>query len=342
MIKLHGEHAAALGGAHLLAQIRLAAEAVLAFAAFGRIERDDVIALLQAFHAGTHLDHDSGALMAQDRREKAFGVAAGQGEFVGMTDARRLDLDQHLARLRPFQVDGLDHQRLSGLVGHGGVAVPAVGIRRGVARLLRELHRPLRVLVERLDYLELDTSKECTRDGGQYINCDTLKAISADTDRTWRKVDSVLLPTTGYTLSAQFGSGLADGSALAVVLGCSRSDTQVNLPTGPVNLEGVLQPSEDSDLMALSTDVPRLTTEGIVALLGSTVHDGYLVATPEHSDLSAVVPRLPGAVAVPLHWRNIVYVGNWLTFALITLAMWVRVARDEAESADANQGVMNQ
>jgi hypothetical protein len=135
---------------------------------------------------------------------------------------------------------------------------------------------------------------------------------------------------------------LADGSALAVVLGCSRSDTQVNLPTGPVNLEGVLQPSEDSDLMALSTEVPRLTTEGIVALLGLTVHDGYLVATPEHSDLSAVVPRLPGAVAVPLHWRNIVYVGNWLTFALITLAMWVRVARDEAETADANQGVMNQ
>ncbi|KAB0581097.1 BamA/TamA family outer membrane protein [Ideonella dechloratans] len=68
-------------------------------------------------------------------------------------------------------------------------------------------------VVERLDYLELDTSKECTRDGGQYINCDTLKAVSADTDRTWRKVDSVLLPTTGYTLSAQFGSGLADGSA---------------------------------------------------------------------------------------------------------------------------------
>ena len=139
-----------------------------------------------------------------------------------------------------------------------------------------------------------------------------------------------------------FDLRLADGSALAVVLGCSSSDTQVNLPTGPVNFEGVLQPSEDSDLMALSTDVPRLTTEGIVALLGSTVHDGYLVATPEHSDLSAVVPRLPGAVAVPLHWRNIVYVGNWLTFALITLAMWVRVARDEAESANPNQGVMNQ
>ncbi len=76
-------------------------------------------------------------------------------------------------------------------------------------RIGRSTEHPV---VERLDYVELDGSRECTREGAHFINCETLKAASVATDRTWRKVDSVLLPTRGYTLTAQFGSGLAEGS----------------------------------------------------------------------------------------------------------------------------------
>src|SRR4030095_4079227 len=36
-------------------------------------------------------------------------------ELVGMADARRLDLDQHLAEFRPFEVDFLDLEVLAGL-----------------------------------------------------------------------------------------------------------------------------------------------------------------------------------------------------------------------------------
>jgi hypothetical protein len=107
---------------------------------------------------------------------------------------------------------------------------------------------------------------------------------------------------------------------------------EVTLPSGTVHVSGVLQPSEDSDLMAIPSDVDRLTTSALVAALESTVHDGYLVAVPPLDGFNQVTPRLSGTVSVPLHWRNIVYVGNWLTFAVITLAMWTRVVRDEVSA----------
>jgi hypothetical protein len=65
-----------------------------------------MIALLHAGHAAADIDHDAGALMAQDRREQAFGIGAGQREFVGMADAGGLDFDQHLALARPLELHG--------------------------------------------------------------------------------------------------------------------------------------------------------------------------------------------------------------------------------------------
>jgi hypothetical protein len=74
-----------------------------------------VIALLQRHDARPDIDHDARALMAEDHREQAFGIAARARELVGMANARRLDLDQHLAELRPFEVDFLDLEVLAGL-----------------------------------------------------------------------------------------------------------------------------------------------------------------------------------------------------------------------------------
>src|SRR3546814_6082406 len=88
----------ALRGADRRAEIGLVRGAALALAAFRCVQRNHVIAFLQAFHVGTDVDDDAGALVAEDRREDAFRVGAGQRVLVGMADAGRLDLDQHFAR----------------------------------------------------------------------------------------------------------------------------------------------------------------------------------------------------------------------------------------------------
>ena len=65
-------------------------------------------------HAGADLDHDARALVSEDRREEPLGIGARERVGVGVTDAGRLDLDQHLAGARPVELDGLDGERLSG------------------------------------------------------------------------------------------------------------------------------------------------------------------------------------------------------------------------------------
>ena len=113
-------HALALRGADRDAEIGAAREAELTVAAFGRVERDHVIADRDAGHARADLDHHARTLMAQHGGEQAFRVAAGEGEGVRVAHARRLDLDQHFAGLGALQIEGFEHKRLTCLKGHGG------------------------------------------------------------------------------------------------------------------------------------------------------------------------------------------------------------------------------
>ena len=115
-----GHHALALRGAHGLAQIGLARQAELALAAFGGVQRNHMVALLEAGHARAHVHHHARAFMAQNGRKQAFGVGARQRVVVGVADARGLDLDQHFAELRAFEVHGFYGQGLSGLPGDSG------------------------------------------------------------------------------------------------------------------------------------------------------------------------------------------------------------------------------
>ena len=72
-----------------------------------------MVAGLQRFDAGPDIDHDARALMAEDRGKQALRIGARERERVGVADAGGLDLDQHLARLRPLEIDRLDGQRRS-------------------------------------------------------------------------------------------------------------------------------------------------------------------------------------------------------------------------------------
>ena len=82
-----------------------------------------MVALLRGGDARADIDDDAGALMAEDRREDAFRIGAGERELVRMADAGRLDLDQNFAGPRAFQLNGHDFERLAGLNGDGGADV---------------------------------------------------------------------------------------------------------------------------------------------------------------------------------------------------------------------------
>ena len=95
-------------------------EAVLALPAFGSVERDHVVAGLDALDALANFEHDAGPLVSEDRRKEPFGIGTGKSELVCMADPRGHYLDQDLAFLRPVQIDIDDLQRLAGGGGNCG------------------------------------------------------------------------------------------------------------------------------------------------------------------------------------------------------------------------------
>ncbi len=74
-------------------------------------------------HAGPDVDDDARAFVPEDRRKEPFRIGARARELVGVADAGRLDLDQHLAGLRAVELHGLDDERRSCAMGNGGTDV---------------------------------------------------------------------------------------------------------------------------------------------------------------------------------------------------------------------------
>ena len=84
-----GHHALALGDADGLAQIGLARQAVLALAAFGRIQWDDVIALLDGLDACADIDNDASTFVAENGWKRTLRIVAGERERIGVAYASR-------------------------------------------------------------------------------------------------------------------------------------------------------------------------------------------------------------------------------------------------------------
>ena len=61
--------------------------------------------------------------MAEDRREQAFRILAGQRELIGVADAGRLDLDHDFAGFRTVELHVGDRERLARLEGDGGADI---------------------------------------------------------------------------------------------------------------------------------------------------------------------------------------------------------------------------
>ena len=67
-----------------------------------------------AGHARADFAHDARAFVAEDAGEDAFAVEAVERVGVGVADAGGLDLDQHFAGLRAFEIEFDDFQWLLG------------------------------------------------------------------------------------------------------------------------------------------------------------------------------------------------------------------------------------
>ncbi len=115
-----GHQTFALRATDGLAQIGLARAAELALAAFRRVQRNHMIAHRHRSNTGADFHHDAAAFVAEDGRENAFRVSAGQGIGVGMANASGDDADQHFAGLGRRDIHFDDIQWLTGGPGNSG------------------------------------------------------------------------------------------------------------------------------------------------------------------------------------------------------------------------------
>jgi len=86
-----------------------------------------VIADSEAGHARSDFHHHARAFVAQNGGEETLAVQTVQRIGVGVADPRRLDLDQHLTRARPLQIDLDDLERTFGFERNGGAGFHDAG-----------------------------------------------------------------------------------------------------------------------------------------------------------------------------------------------------------------------
>ena len=73
-----------------------------------------MVAFFHRSHAGTGIDDYTCAFVTKNSRKKSFRICAGQREFIGVTDAGRLEFDQDLAGARTVELDSGDFKGFAG------------------------------------------------------------------------------------------------------------------------------------------------------------------------------------------------------------------------------------
>src|SRR4030095_3164655 len=97
------------------AQISFSAKTKLALSTFWRVERYHVVAGRDRRHSRAHLLDDPGALVPEHGGKQALGIASRERVRVRGADARGGEPHEHLAGLRPGEVELFDHERLGRL-----------------------------------------------------------------------------------------------------------------------------------------------------------------------------------------------------------------------------------
>lgn len=133
----------------------------------------------------------------------------------------------------------------------------------------------------------------------------------------------------------------ASGSAVLVVRGAS-AEPSADVPAGPVEVHGSLQPSQGAASPlddGRVTDGIRIST--LVAEVEPDLYGGYVVLTA--SDPAESLPPVEPPLPEPSRWaglRNLVYALQWWIFAAFVAFMWWRIVVDtEAHPAEGDRAV---
>lgn len=129
---------------------------------------------------------------------------------------------------------------------------------------------------------------------------------------------------------------LDSGSSLGVVHSWVSNATDIVTLSGKVTITGVMQPSEFALQNSLIELPSYITTEEIVGRATTTVHDGYFVTSEAILGSQKVNPIFDEPQEAQLQWRNVIYTGNWVIFALIVGAMWWRIIQDEVKQLETS------
>lgn len=133
---------------------------------------------------------------------------------------------------------------------------------------------------------------------------------------------------------------LADGSGVPVVRGfVPVGGSAPALPTGEVDVRGVVQPPEGSDVASAAAlpagQVAFVSSADLVNRVDYPLVNAYVTDVAPQAGLVAVPAADPGEASRRLDWRNLAYAAQWWVFAAFAVAVWARALRDDRRERQA-------
>lgn len=133
---------------------------------------------------------------------------------------------------------------------------------------------------------------------------------------------------------------LADGTGVPVVRGfVPAGQAAPAAPADPVDLRGVVQPPEGSDVASAAAlpagQVAFVSSADLVNRVDYPLVNAYVTDVAPPAGLVAVPAADPGEASRRLDWRNLAYAAQWWVFAGFAVAVWVRALRDDRREREA-------
>lgn len=126
---------------------------------------------------------------------------------------------------------------------------------------------------------------------------------------------------------------LQDGTSVAVVRGWQNSKLSFPLAQGMAKISGVVQPAEDAPNEQTINAKPLITTKFLLQHSKTNIRDGFIVEYGSSNELVSIIPTRSAFTSDGLRTLNVFYTFNWIFFAGLIFAIWVRIVRDEVSDA---------
>jgi len=142
--------------------------------------------------------------------------------------------------------------------------------------------------------------------------------------------------TVGYLVLTPLEVSASEPAVLPVVRGWVASPADADVPpTGPVNVVGYLQASEQAGSGVVDGQTEAISSPELLNAWGGPIYTGYLVVASSDPAQSSSVelldpPTKPGS---GLNIQNLAYAAQWWIFGAFAVLLWLRLVRDEARGA---------